>query len=61
MQRVIKFSIIIYLFEILLVFYPTPVFSQELPMRHYTSDEGLVQNDVNTVYEDHKGYLWFGT
>lgn len=32
-----------------------------LPMRHYTSDEGLVNNEVITAFQDSRGYLWFGT
>ena len=35
--------------------------AQQLPIRHFTSDEGLAQNDVLTAYQDSQGYLWFGT
>ncbi len=31
------------------------------PLRHYTSDEGLVNNEVITGFQDSRGYLWFGT
>lgn len=40
---------------------PIGTFGAQLPMRHYTTDEGLVNNEVITVFQDNRGYLWFGT
>jgi len=43
-------------------FYP-PAFSQNQPLlfEHRTVDDGLSQNSVNAILEDHEGFLWFGT
>lgn len=29
--------------------------------KHYTTKEGLIDNSVNVIYEDHRGYLWMST
>jgi len=34
---------------------------QPLMFEHLTVDDGLSQNSVNAILEDHKGFLWFGT
>jgi len=54
-------KLILYLFLPCLMTMGSLAFSQALPMRHYTADEGLVQNQVITGYQDRQGYLWFGT
>lgn len=36
------------------------LYSQILPFRHFTRDEGLVANDVTTLYQDSLKYLWNG-
>jgi len=33
----------------------------EYPNKHYTVHDGLVQMQVQTLYQDRKGYLWCGT
>jgi signal transduction histidine kinase/ligand-binding sensor domain-containing protein/CheY-like chemotaxis protein len=44
------------------LFFIRPALGQQFPMRHYTSDEGLLCNEVLTVFQDSRlGYLWFGT
>lgn len=35
--------------------------SIEYPYKHYTIQDGLVQMQVQCLYQDHKGYLWCGT
>ncbi|MEA2694038.1 MAG: hypothetical protein QOJ16_3425, partial [Acidobacteriota bacterium] len=35
--------------------------AQERIHRTYTVDDGLVQSQVLTLFEDRDGYLWFGT
>ena len=38
-----------------------PVWSQVFPFHHYTVDQGLVSNGVNSLLQDSRGYLWIGT
>jgi ligand-binding sensor domain-containing protein/serine phosphatase RsbU (regulator of sigma subunit)/ABC-type amino acid transport substrate-binding protein len=33
----------------------------QLPYVNYGADDGLPQEDIFSIYQDHKGYLWFGT
>jgi signal transduction histidine kinase/ligand-binding sensor domain-containing protein/class 3 adenylate cyclase len=63
LHHIFSHSGLFFMYCILAFVFLSPMhgFSFELPMRHYTSDEGLVQNDVTTVFQDSKGYLWFGT
>ncbi|MFU8843641.1 MAG: two-component regulator propeller domain-containing protein, partial [Bacteroidales bacterium] len=35
--------------------------SQEFSYRHYTVRDGLVQNQVTSMFKDGNGYLWLGT
>jgi len=36
-------------------------FAQQLNFKNYGSSEGLPQTQVNAVFQDSRGYLWFGT
>ncbi len=36
-------------------------FSQELNFRNFNIEHGLVQTEINCIFEDSKGFLWFGT
>lgn len=38
-----------------------PVFGQRLFVRHYSTAEGLPQNQVFAIHQDQHGFLWFGT
>ncbi len=41
---------------------PRPIPAQQFPLRHYTSDDGLVHNNTSVVFQDNcYGYFWFGT
>ena len=55
----LRFFIIIQIVLIISLVYSAQ--AQVIPMRHYTADDGLVQNDVYTGFQDHRGYFWFGT
>lgn len=33
----------------------------QLPYVNYGADDGLPQEDIFSIFQDHKGYLWFGT
>src|SRR5262249_41449744 len=35
--------------------------SQILPFHPYTVKDGLVSNSISKIYEDSRGYMWFGT
>ncbi|MCF8369380.1 MAG: histidine kinase [Bacteroidales bacterium] len=43
-----------------LLFYVS-LFSQEYSYRHYTVKDGLIQNQVISMFQDSRGYLWLGT
>src|SRR5262249_39324437 len=36
-------------------------FAQQLSFRRYGVPEGLARSRVNAIYQDGKGYIWFGT
>lgn len=44
-----------------LLFAMSPLFAQMLPFKTFSSDDGLIQSLVFAIYQDQKGYLWFGT
>ena len=33
----------------------------QLPYVNYGADDGLPQEDILSIFQDHKGYMWFGT
>jgi signal transduction histidine kinase/ligand-binding sensor domain-containing protein len=43
------------------IVFPAGVFSQKLFVKSYTSTDGLAQNQVFTIHQDDKGFIWFGT
>ena len=58
----IKLYKIFYLF-VLSTIVSSPVFSQrlEVKFKHLTTEHGLSQNQVTSIYQDKLGLLWFGT
>ncbi|MBZ5620811.1 MAG: ATP-binding protein [Acidobacteriia bacterium] len=38
-----------------------PLLAAEMPSRIYTTQDGLVRDDVRRIRRDSRGYLWFGT
>ena len=42
---------------------PTNAISQEntLRFKHYSIDDGLSHSKVNCIFQDQRGYMWFGT
>lgn len=38
-----------------------PIFAQQLSVRHYNVEDGLPHSTVGAIYQDKKGYIWFGT
>ncbi|MDF1576524.1 MAG: two-component regulator propeller domain-containing protein [Bacteroidales bacterium] len=35
--------------------------AQEVSFRHLAVEDGLSQNTINCIYQDHYGFMWFGT
>src|SRR5215510_8748745 len=35
--------------------------AEQLPIKTYTIADGLAHGSVNSIYQDNKGFLWFGT
>jgi len=38
-----------------------PLTAQDVSFRHLTVEDGLSQNTINCIYQDHYGFMWFGT
>ncbi|MCH7403039.1 two-component regulator propeller domain-containing protein [Belliella kenyensis] len=51
----------IFLFCVLLLSNIYLAFSQKPYFRHLGVEDGLSHNTVFTIYQDHKGFMWFGT
>ncbi len=51
------------LFLVLIACAAVPIRAQQPALRfgHFTRDHGLSHNTVNTILEDHIGFMWFGT
>jgi ligand-binding sensor domain-containing protein/signal transduction histidine kinase len=39
----------------------SPVFAQQLSVRHYNVEDGLPHSIVGAIYQDGNGYIWMGT
>ena len=49
-------------FVLLLLCYVTSAFGQkQIAFQHISTKDGLSQSDVNTIYQDKFGFMWFGT
>lgn len=45
----------------LLLGYAPPVRGERLPVKTYTTDDGLIRNYVKQIFQDSHGYLWIVT
>lgn len=45
----------------LLIFIPSLVLAERLPLRSYTTGDGLAHNEINKIVRDSRGFLWFCT
>ncbi len=50
----------LFVFLMLLSWVSVPVLSQVLPLRNYSTENGLASSQVNAIIQDKSGYLWFG-
>ena len=48
-------------FHIFLVFFSPALWSQTYDFKNYNVEDGLAQSQVNCIFQDSKGYVWFGT
>lgn len=55
-----RFCILLILFECLLRVVPLYAV-QEMKFRHFKTENGMASNMVNCVFQDSRGYMWFGT
>lgn len=52
------------LFQVFLLFtFSVAIFGQQdiTEFKHFTIDDGLSQNSINCIFQDKKGFMWFGT
>ena len=40
---------------------PTPTSNLLLRFEHFSVNEGLSQSNVSSIFQDHLGFMWFGT
>ena len=46
---------------LLFLLLPVKQWAQEYNLSRYSTEDGLIQSQVRTMIQDHKGYLWLGT
>ncbi len=44
-----------------IIYWPAALYAQELFLKHYTIDNGLLSNEVHSIQEDSSGLLWLAT
>ena len=60
MPKRLEISALVFLLLILL--WPSILFSQyNLKFDHLSVEDGLSQSKVSCTFQDHQGYMWFGT
>ncbi len=45
----------------LVVLLPSPAHGERLPIRSYTTADGLAHNEINKIGRDSRGFMWFAT
>lgn len=48
-------------FFIVIIIAVVEVYTQTISFKHLTAENGLSNNDVNTLIQDRTGFIWFGT
>jgi ligand-binding sensor domain-containing protein len=49
------------LYGVLYLLLCSPLAAQQYSFINFSIEDGLAQSQVQTIYQDHKGYLWMGT
>jgi ligand-binding sensor domain-containing protein/signal transduction histidine kinase len=57
-QRV---SLHITVLTFLILAFAVNAFPEQLPIRAYTTVDGLARDQINTIMQDSRGFIWFGT
>src|SRR5215813_9515617 len=57
-QRLLGFCITLFCLAVLL---SSAIQAEQLPIKSYTVADGLAHGSVVSIYQDRKGFLWFGT
>jgi signal transduction histidine kinase/ligand-binding sensor domain-containing protein len=50
-----------YTWTVVLVLIATSAYAERLPLRIYTTADGLAHNEINRIVRDSRGFLWFCT
>ena len=50
-----------YITVFVLVFISSQLNAQDIQVRYLGIENGLSNNVVNTIFQDHNGFMWFGT
>ena len=58
-----KVYFLVFFFTLISTFFISESLSaqEDIHFEHITTKDGLSQNDVNTIYQDKQGFMWFGT
>jgi signal transduction histidine kinase/ligand-binding sensor domain-containing protein/DNA-binding response OmpR family regulator len=48
-------------FSLCLLLYSATLLAKDIPVRYLGIEQGLSNNAVISIYQDHNGFLWFGT
>lgn len=54
-------KLLFYLMTLWVCFAPFSAKGQPYYFKHYETDDGLVNNSVNAITQDHNGFMWIGT
>src|SRR5688572_30500738 len=51
----------IFFLVILIIPHLTGAQAPRLKFKHITNEEGLSNSTIETIFQDHRGFMWFGT
>ncbi len=56
-----SFKIVLILFLVLWQGGLSSLITQEITFNHVSIEDGLSQSTINCAFQDHRGFMWFGT